>query len=97
MFESLSKFMDILFADGTLFEYIGYAAAIGTIAAFVIQSLRILATKNISGLSRLLSAIALNLPFGVLLLFFRKISLCDLRIVFELWKINCVCVLTNAS
>lgn len=51
MFESLSKFMDILFADGTLFEYIGYAAAVGTIAAFVIQSLRILTTKNISGLS----------------------------------------------
>lgn len=45
------SFWDILMSDGTLFEYIAYAAGVATVAAFVIQSVRILKTKNISGLS----------------------------------------------
>lgn len=45
------SFWDILLSDGTIYEYIAYAAGIATVAAFAIQSVRILMTKNITGLS----------------------------------------------
>ena len=45
------SFWNLLLNDETLFEYIAYAACVATVAAFVIQSVRILRTKNISGLS----------------------------------------------
>lgn len=51
MFDAFYDFLTILFEEETLYQYIGYAAAIATVAAFAIQSLRILMTKNISGLS----------------------------------------------
>lgn len=47
----VSDITEILFADGTLFTYIGYAAGLATIIAFAIQTFRILKTKTISGLS----------------------------------------------
>ena len=51
LFDTIYDFLNILFAEETLYQYIGYAAAIATVAAFAIQSVRILLTKNISGLS----------------------------------------------
>ena len=45
------SFWDIFLNDETLFEHIAYAAGIATVAAFAIQSVRILMTQNMSGLS----------------------------------------------
>lgn len=41
----------LMFSDETIYLYIGYAAGIATISAFAIQTIRILRTKNITGLS----------------------------------------------
>ncbi|MBO5443565.1 MAG: diguanylate cyclase [Alphaproteobacteria bacterium] len=40
-----------MFSDGTIYAYIGYAAGLATVSAFAIQTVRILRTKNITGLS----------------------------------------------
>lgn len=41
----------IMFDTDTVFSYIGYAAGLATVLAFAIQTIRILRTKSISGLS----------------------------------------------
>lgn len=43
--------MMMFFDTDTLFTYIGYAGAMATVMAFAIQAIRILKTKNITGLS----------------------------------------------
>lgn len=57
-FTSISNFFlntleitKLMFSDETIYLYIGYAAGIATISAFAIQTIRILRTKNITGLS----------------------------------------------
>ncbi len=50
-FSSAYEVMLLIFSDETIYLYIGYAGGIATIAAFAIQTIRILRTKNISGLS----------------------------------------------
>ena len=47
----IPEISQMIFEDGTLFTYIGLAAGVATVAAFAIQTLRILSTKNITGLS----------------------------------------------
>lgn len=42
---------NLMFSDGLIYAYIGYAAGLATISAFAIQTVRILRTKNITGLS----------------------------------------------
>lgn len=42
---------NLMFSDGTIYAYIGYAAGLATVSAFAIQTVRILRTKNITGLS----------------------------------------------
>lgn len=49
--DNTCEIFKLMFADETVYLYIGYAGGIATIAAFAIQTIRILRTKNISGLS----------------------------------------------
>ncbi len=51
MMSEISQISQMVFDDGTIFTYIGFAAGIATIMAFAIQTIRILSTKNITGLS----------------------------------------------
>jgi len=48
---TLTDVIKLMFEDGTVYTYIGYAAGMATIAAFALQAIRILKTKTISGLS----------------------------------------------
>lgn len=47
----ITEIINLMFSDETIYDYIGYAAGLATISAFAIQTIRILKTKNISGLS----------------------------------------------
>ncbi len=42
---------EILFSDNTLFNYIGYAAALATILTFIIQIIKIIESKKVTNLS----------------------------------------------
>lgn len=50
-FTDVYEVIKLLFSDETIYLYIGYAGGIATISAFAIQTIRILKTKNITGLS----------------------------------------------
>lgn len=50
-FSTVVEVTNLMFSDGTIYAYIGYAAGLATISAFAIQTIRILRTKNITGLS----------------------------------------------
>lgn len=51
LFVEFYEIIKLLFSEETIYLYIGYAGGIATIAAFAIQAVRILKTKNITGLS----------------------------------------------
>lgn len=51
LFSEVYEVIKLLFLEETVCLYIGYAAGIATISAFAIQTVRILRTKNITGLS----------------------------------------------
>lgn len=50
-FSDTFEIIKLMFSEETIYLYIGYAAGIATISAFAIQTIRILKTKNITGLS----------------------------------------------
>lgn len=50
-FTTVVDVTDLIFSDDLIYNYIGYAAGLATISAFAIQTIRILRTKNITGLS----------------------------------------------
>ena len=50
-FSNVIEITQLMFSEETIYLYIGYAAGIATISAFAIQTIRILRTKNITGLS----------------------------------------------
>ena len=50
-FSDLIEIIQLMFSEETIYTYIGYAAGIATVSAFAIQTIRILKTKNITGLS----------------------------------------------
>ena len=50
-FSNATEIARLMFSEETIYLYIGYAAGIATISAFAIQTIRILKTKNITGLS----------------------------------------------
>lgn len=50
-FSNAAEISRLMFSEETIYLYIGYAAGIATISAFAIQTIRILKTKNITGLS----------------------------------------------
>lgn len=50
-FFNVIEITKLMFSEETIYLYIGYAAGIATISAFAIQTIRILRTKNITGLS----------------------------------------------
>ena len=50
-FSTLTDVIGLMFEDGMIYTYIGYAAGMATVAAFALQAIRILKTKTISGLS----------------------------------------------
>ena len=50
-FSNVAEIAKLMFSEETIYIYIGYAAGIATILAFAIQTIRILRTKNITGLA----------------------------------------------
>lgn len=51
IFSDFKQITELMFSDGIIYEYIGYGAGVATVAAFSIQTIRILRAKNVSGLS----------------------------------------------